>query len=257
MATRLGGEVAACQARRRRLCCQSLPRFLPLHRPLLPLFIVVNPLRRSRGIFPPLDHLHEGGDRPVRMGLSNEAIPQDLDGRRPESRRWLSGPATSWWGPVGPEQAPGGGIDIDYCAFPTCPGNPRGIVSAPALRFCTLLPPPPSPTSTICFSSSAASVSPSVCLSVSLSFSPSLSLSIRFCLSLAFLPVFLHLGREIKESTHPWIFSRESVRRFVFTRRCQNCHGDRMRLYYLLRRIPSARVPEDERQHSGRYSYIR
>lgn len=47
----------------------------------------------------------EGGDRPVRMGLSNEAIPQDLDGRCPESWRWLSGLATSWWGPVGPERA--------------------------------------------------------------------------------------------------------------------------------------------------------
>lgn len=46
----------------------------------------------------------------------------------------------------GPSKLPGGGIDNDYCAFPTCPGNPRGIVSAPALHFCTLLPPPPSPT---------------------------------------------------------------------------------------------------------------
>lgn len=59
-------------------------------------------------------------------------------------------------GPLGPRSgerwdprwraSPSGGIDIDYCAFPTCPGNPRGIVSAPALSSCTLLPPPPPPT---------------------------------------------------------------------------------------------------------------
>lgn len=48
-------------------------------------------------------------------------------------------------GPDGGLAPPGGGIDIDYCAFPTCPGNPRGIVSAPAL--CALLPPPPSSSS--------------------------------------------------------------------------------------------------------------
>lgn len=66
------------------------------------------------------------------------------------------------WGPSGP---PGGGIDIDYCAFPTCPGNPRGIVSAPALRFCTLLPPPPSPTLSASHRQRRTSLLLSACLS--------------------------------------------------------------------------------------------
>ena len=49
--------------------------------------------------------------------------------------RPIVGPdGTTDWAHAGP--LAGGGIDIDYCAFPTCPGNPRGIVSAPALaRF--------------------------------------------------------------------------------------------------------------------------
>lgn len=85
------------------------------------------------------------------------------------------------WGPSGP---PGGGIDIDYCAFPTCPGNPRGIVSAPALRFCTLLPPPPSPTLSASHRQRRASLLLSARLSRFLSLS--LSLSSRFCLSLPF-----------------------------------------------------------------------
>lgn len=136
------------------------------------------------------------------------------------------------WGPSGP---PGGGIDIDYCAFPTCPGNPRGIVSAPALHFCTLLPLPPSPTLSASHRQRRASLLLSACLS-------------RFlfpCLSLSLSSFFLFLSAsaypdlspclsspsvvEIKESTHPWIFSRESVCRFAFTRR--DCYGDCARAY--------------------------
>lgn len=76
-----------------------------------------------------------------------------------------------WW-------CDGGGIDIDYCAFPTCPGNPRGIVSAPALCFCMLLPPLSSPTlSTSHRQLLARAVSPSVCLSRFLSLSLSLTAS--------------------------------------------------------------------------------
>lgn len=67
----------------------------------------------------------EGGDRPVRIGLSNEAIPRDLDGRRPESRRWLSGPATSWWGPVRPERGRlVGGLTSTTVHFPRVLGTP-------------------------------------------------------------------------------------------------------------------------------------
>lgn len=140
------------------------------------------------------------------------------------------------WGPSGP---PGGGIDIDYCAFPTCPGNPRGIVSAPALRFCTLLPPPPSPTLSASHRQRRASLLLSACLSrfLSLSLFLFLSASAYLCLS----PWLSSPSAvEIKESTHPWIFSRESVRRFAFTRRCRDCHDDPARLYCLSTNISIA-----------------
>lgn len=88
-----------------------------------------------------------------------------------------------WW-------CDGGGIDIDYCAFPTCPGNPRGIVSAPALCFCMLLPPLSSPTlSTSHRQLLARAVSPSVCLSRFLFLSPLLSYRFYFIL-LFFSPPF-------------------------------------------------------------------
>lgn len=191
-AVRRGGEVAACQARRRRLCCQSLPRFLPLHRPLLLLFIVVNPLRRSRGIFPPLDH---PGDSLAREAIVPSAWDCPMKRYREISMGGARNPGDgsparrlrggARWGPSEP---PGGGIDIDYCAFPTCPGNPRGIVSAPALRFCTLLPPPPSPTLSASHRQRRASLLPSACLSRFLSLS--FFLPFRFCLSLPFSPSF-------------------------------------------------------------------
>jgi len=126
--------------------------------------------------------------------------------------------------PWGPSRPPGGGIDIDYCAFPTCPGNPRGIVSAPALRFCTLLPPPPSPTLSASHRQRQASLLLSACLSrflfLSVFLSPFLSLSLSLSLSLLLLiSAFLRLSSpsavEIKKSTHPWIFSRESLRLYA------------------------------------------
>lgn len=119
-----------------------------------------------------------------------------------------------WW-------RDGGGIDIDYCAFPTCPGNPRGIMSAPALCFCMLLPPPSSPTlstshrqlSTREKERERAVLSPSLFLSVSRFLSFSLSL-----LALTLFPLLLHPSlfrpclslraqRRPRESTHPRIFS--------------------------------------------------
>lgn len=141
------GEAAACQARRRRrrLCCQSLPRLLLLHRTSLPLFIVVD--APCRGIFPPLDHSgdREGGDHPARR-LSNEAIPQDLDGRRPvlamarRSGDFVVGPnrvraGCPWWGLTSD-----GLLCISHVAWEP----PRHRVSPRSSLFCTLLPPPSS-----------------------------------------------------------------------------------------------------------------
>lgn len=96
---------------------------------------------------------------------------------------------------------------------------------------------------TICFSSSAASVSSSVCLSVSLSFSLSHSSLFLFLSLFAFafsLSFFTYSAIEVKESTHPWIFSRESVCRFAFMCRCRNYHGDCTRLYRLVTKISTA-----------------
>lgn len=153
------------------------------------------------------------------------------------------------WGPSGP---PGGGIDIDYCAFPTCPGNPRGIVSAPALRFCTLLPPPSSPTLSASHRQRQASLLLSACLSRFLFLSVSISLFL-FLSASAYLYLSPRLSSpsavEIKKSTHPWIFSRESVRRFTFTRRCRDCHGDRARSYCLSTKISTALSSKVDRQH--------
>lgn len=154
----------------------------------------------------------EGGDHPVWIGLSNEAIPQDLDGRRPESWRWLAGLATSWWGPTESEQVVrGGGIDIDYCAFPTCPGNPRGIVSAPALRFCTLLPPPSSLPHYLLLIVSGERLS--FCLPVCLVFflSPSLSLFLSFFPLSTYLcsfPCFAYRSKKSRNRCIYKLFSR-------------------------------------------------
>lgn len=134
-------------------------------------------------------------------------------------------------GPVRPESAGGGGIDIDYCAFPTCPGNPRGIVSAPALCFCMLLPPPSSPT----LSTSHRQLSRALSLSLSpastaSSFSLSLGLSLR------------------GESTHPRIFSRESIRRFALSRAWVS--GD-------LAASPASFIPPETSTAKGRRSLTR
>lgn len=196
------GSPQAYQACRRRLCYQSLPRLLPFRRPLpLPIVVAAGPVEFfHHSIIPTREAIV-----PVRMGLSNEAIPQNLDGRRPESWRWLSGLSreTSWWGPAGPESETrcyGGGIDIgDYCAFPTCPGNPRGIVSAPALRSFArsfhhhLL------SHTICFSSSARRrVSLSFCVYTSVSRFPFLSFSLSLLPLLYILYLSIPVNQEMR-----------------------------------------------------------
>lgn len=123
----------------------------------------------------------------------------------------------------GPSQLPGGGIDIDYCAFPTCPGNPRGIVSAPALHFCTLLPPPPSPTLSASHRQRRASLLLSACLSrflFLLSLSLSLSLPASTALAVPFSPFFFpRLPPRVREESatclhgdHPLIDHRSVLR---------------------------------------------
>lgn len=125
-----------------------------------------------------------------------------------------------------------GGLTSTTVHFPRALGTPAASCQPPLFAFARsfhlhLLP------HYLLLIVSGESVSPSVCLSVSLSFSPYLSLSFSFfplLLISTFLPVFLHLGAiEIKELTHPWLFSRESVCRFTFTRRCRDCHGNRAR----------------------------
>lgn len=78
----------------------------------------------------------EGGDRPVRIGLSNEAIPRDLDGRRPESRRCLAGPALSV---VGPGRARAcclvGGLTSTTVHFPRALGTPAASCQPPLFTF--------------------------------------------------------------------------------------------------------------------------
>lgn len=103
------------------------------------------------------------------------------------------------WGPSG---LPGGGIDIDYCAFPTCPGNPRGIVSAPALHFCTLLPPPTSPTLSASHRQRRTSLLLSACLSrflflLSLFLFPFLSVAILVSAPFFFLRFVWSVSRPV------------------------------------------------------------
>lgn len=131
--------------RRRSLCCRSLTGLL---RSLL--------LPRVPPAFP-VEFFHhsiilvarEGGDSPLNRPMKR--YREISLGGTLYAGDGSPGPQWAVVGPDGDRQDPrwppaGGGIDIDYCAFPTCPGNPRGIASAPALRSCTLLPPPLPPT---------------------------------------------------------------------------------------------------------------
>lgn len=73
--------------------------------------------------------------------MSNEAIPRDLDGRRPGSWRWFSSQMTLWWGPVRPErESTGGGVmegelTSTTVHFPRALGTPAASCQPPLFAF--------------------------------------------------------------------------------------------------------------------------
>lgn len=124
--------------------------------------------------------------------MSNEAIPRDLDGRRPGSWRWFSSQVTSWWGPVRPEResaggGDGGGMTSTTVHFPRALGTPAASCQPPLFAFACSFHHHLLPHYLLLIVSSwrERSLSPSVCLAFSLSLSASASsLSLPLCLSL-------------------------------------------------------------------------